>query len=101
MRCSWVRFLKTKSTNNIFPTLIEVIYIIKQEIADRVVIVRANNGKGEFGPKFQTICNKDDIVFEPCPIYKHSINGVSERHLYTTNCKARSLLFNADLLKDF
>jgi hypothetical protein len=38
--------------NDIFPALIEVIYIIEREIADRVVIIRANNGKGEFGPKF-------------------------------------------------
>jgi hypothetical protein len=51
-RCSWVRFLKTKSTNDIFPALMEVIHIIEREIADRVVIVRANNSKGEFGPKF-------------------------------------------------
>jgi hypothetical protein len=75
--------------------------MIKREIADKVVTVRADNGKGEFGPKFQTICNKDGIIFEPYPAYKHSINGVSERHLYITNCKARSLLFNADLPKDF
>ena len=52
MRCSWVRFLKTKSTNDIFPALIKVIYIIKREIADRVVTVRADNGKGEFSPEF-------------------------------------------------
>ena len=79
----------------------EVIYIIKREIADRVVIVRADNSKGEFSPKFQSIYNKDSIIFEPYPAYKHSINGVSERHLYTTNCKVRLLLFNADLPKDF
>ena len=79
----------------------EVIYIIEREIADRVVIVRADNGKGEFSPEFQSICNKDGIIFEPCPAYKHSMNRVSERHLYTTNCKARLLLFNADLPKDF
>jgi hypothetical protein len=38
--------------DDVFPALIEVIYIIKREIADKVVIVRADNGKGEFGPKF-------------------------------------------------
>jgi hypothetical protein len=101
MRCLWVWFLKTKSINDIFPALIEVIYIIEREIADRVVIIRADNSKGEFGPKFQTIYNKDGIIFEPCPVYKHSINGVSERHLYITDYKARLLLFNADLLEDF
>ena len=79
----------------------EVIYMIKREIVDRVVIVRADNNKGEFGFKFQTIYNKDGIIFKPYPTYKHSINRVSERHLYTTNYKARSLLFNTNLLKDF
>ena len=34
-------------------------------------------------------------------MYKHSINRVSKRHLYITNYKVRSLLFNADLPKDF
>jgi hypothetical protein len=66
-----------------------------------LTILTADNSKGEFGPKFQSIYNKDGIIFKPCPIYKHSINGVSERHLYTTNCKARLLLFNTDLPKDF
>jgi hypothetical protein len=51
-RCSWVRFLKTKSMNDVFPALMEVIHMIEQEIADRVVMVRADNGKGEFGPEF-------------------------------------------------
>jgi hypothetical protein len=101
MQCLWVRFLKTKSTNDVFPALIKVIHMIKREIADRVVIVRADNSKGEFGLKFQTIYNKDGIIFEPCPVYKHSINRVSERHLYITDCKARLLLFDADLPKDF
>ena len=64
-------------------------------------MVRADNSKGEFGSEFQTICNKDGIIFEPYPAYKHSINGVSERHLYITNYKAKLLLFNTNLLKDF
>ena len=101
MRCLQVRFLKTKSTNNVFPTLIEVIYIIEREIIDRVIIIRANNSKGEFGPKFQSIYNKDCIIFKPYPTYKHSKNGVSKRHLYITNYKARLLLFNINLPKDF
>ena len=84
-----------------FPAFIKVIYIIKREIVNRVVIIRANNNKGEFGLKFQSIYNKDGIIFKPCPIYKHSINRVNKRHLYITNYKARLLLFNTNLLKDF
>ena len=61
-------------------------------------MVRANNTKGEFGPEFQNRCKKDGIQFEPCPAYKHSLNGVSERAVYTTDCKIRSLLFDSKLL---
>ena len=100
-RYSWVRFLKTKATDEVFPALIEVIYMIKREIADKVVTVRADNDKGEFGPEFVQRYNEDGIVFEPCPAYKHSMNGVSKRHIYTTDYKARSLLFDADLPLEF
>jgi len=100
-RYSWVRFLKTKATDEVFPALIEVIYMIEREIADKMVIVRADNDKGEFGPEFVQRCNEDGIVFESCPAYKHSMNRVSERHIYTTDYKARSLLFNADLPLEF
>jgi hypothetical protein len=30
----------------------EVIKMVERDIGDKVVIVRANNAKGEFGPKF-------------------------------------------------
>ena len=75
--------------------------MIKREIIDKIVIVRADNDKGEFGLEFIWRYNEDSIVFEPCLIYKHFINKVSERHIYTTDYKARSLLFNADLLLEF
>jgi hypothetical protein len=35
--------------------------MIKQDIGDKVVMVRANNAKGEFGPKFQNRCKEDGI----------------------------------------
>jgi hypothetical protein len=37
---------------NIFLTFIKVIYIIKREIINRVIIIKANNNKGEFSLKF-------------------------------------------------
>jgi flagellar biosynthesis GTPase FlhF len=49
---SWIRLLKLKLASKVYPALIEVIKIIKRDIGDKVVIVRANNIKGEFGPKF-------------------------------------------------
>ena len=51
-RFSWVRLLKSKSTSKAYPALIEVIKMIERDIGDKVVIVRANNIKGEFGPEF-------------------------------------------------
>jgi hypothetical protein len=36
----------------VYPALIEVIKIIEWDIGDKVVIVRADNAKGEFGSKF-------------------------------------------------
>jgi hypothetical protein len=37
----------------VFPVLIEIIALIKREIGDKVVIIRANNSRGEFGLEFQ------------------------------------------------
>ena len=74
--------------------------MIEQDTGDKVVMVRADNAKGEFGPEFQNRCKEDGMQFEPCPAYKHSLNGVSERAVYTTDCKIRSLLFDSKLLID-
>jgi hypothetical protein len=41
------------------------------------------------------------MQFEPCPLYKHSINRVSERAIYIVNYKIRLLLFNIGLLVEF
>jgi hypothetical protein len=36
----------------VYPILIKVIKMIKRDIGDKVIIVRADNIKGEFGFKF-------------------------------------------------
>jgi hypothetical protein len=61
--------------------------MIKQDIGDKVVMVRANNAKGEFGPEFQNRCKEDGMQFKLCPAYKYSLNGVSEQAVYTTDYK--------------
>ena len=61
--------------------------MIKRDIGNKVVMVRVNNIKGEFGSKFQNKCKEDGIQFKPCPVYKHSLNGVSERAIYITDYK--------------
>jgi uroporphyrinogen-III synthase len=67
--------------------LIEVIKIIERDTGDKVVMVRADNIKGEVGSKFQNKYKEDGIQFEPCPVYKHSLNGISERAVYMTDYK--------------
>ena len=39
--------------------------------------------------------------FRPYPLYTHYMNGVVERAIYTVDCKARSMLFEAGLLGEF
>jgi hypothetical protein len=98
IRFSWVRLLKSKSASKAYPTLMEVIKIIERDTGDKIVMVRADNAKGEFGPKFQNRCKEDEMQFKPYPVYKHSLNGVSKRAIYTTDYKIRSLFFNSKLL---
>jgi hypothetical protein len=52
IRFLWVCLLKSKLASKAYPTLMEVIKMVERDIGDKVVIVRANNAKGEFGPKF-------------------------------------------------
>jgi hypothetical protein len=87
IRFSWVHLLKSKSASKAYPALIEVIKMIKQDTGDKIVIVRANNTKGEFGPEFQNRYKEDKMQFELCPIYKHSLNSISERAVYITDYK--------------
>jgi hypothetical protein len=35
-----------------FPVFIKIIALIKQEIKDKIIIIRANNNKREFGLEF-------------------------------------------------
>ena len=41
--------------------MIEVIKMIKRDIGDKVVMVRADNTKGEFGSEFQNKYKEDRI----------------------------------------
>ena len=44
--------------------------------------------------------NKEGVQVEPCPAYKHSMNGVIKRAMYTVDCKIRLMIYQAKLLKD-
>src|SRR5277367_2883778 len=92
-RATWVRLLKTKSTEEIFPIIVEVKSEIEIATGNKIAEVRADNGKGEFGAKFQDHLKAIGIHFELYLAYKHSMNGVVERAIYIVDCKARSMLF--------
>jgi hypothetical protein len=51
-RFSWVCLFKSKSAREVYPALMEVIKMIKRDTGDKVVMVRADNAKGEFGSEF-------------------------------------------------
>ena len=63
--------------------------------------MRANNRKGEFRLVFQNYLKIIGIIFKPYPLYKYSLNSVSERGIYTIDYKIRSLLFNINLSPEF
>jgi uroporphyrinogen-III synthase len=90
-----------KATEEVFPALIEIIALIERETGDKVVIIKADNSREKFRPEFQRRSKEKGIQFEPCPLYKYSINGVSEQAIYIVNYKIRLLLFNIGLLVEF
>ena len=51
-RATWIRFLKTKSTTDVLLALLDVKAVIEKETRDKVVYVRCDNRKGEFGQTF-------------------------------------------------
>jgi hypothetical protein len=100
-QCSWAKLLKSKATEKVFPALIEIIALIKRETGDKVIIIRADNDRGEFRPEFQRRYKEKGMQFKPCPPYKHSMNRVSKQAIYTVDYKIRSLLFDAGLSVEF
>jgi hypothetical protein len=93
--------LKTLQTIEVLPHLQDILSQVERHTGNKVTSVRADNGKGEFGMAFQNTLGTKGINFEPCPLYKHSMNGVVERAIYTTDCKTRSLLFEGNLSGEF
>jgi len=59
-----------------------------------VVIVRADNSKGEFSQVFQSSLAQRGIQFEPSPSYKHSLNRVIKRYIAIINDITRSIIYH-------
>jgi hypothetical protein len=95
-RYTWIALVKDKSAASILPAFKEIkSWIEKESQGQKVVFVRADNGKGEFGIEFQTHLKNEGIQFEPSPPYKHSMNGVIERAMAEINKKIISMLYEA------
>lgn len=100
-RYTWIRLLKTLTTAEVLPALLDILLRIENHTGKKPAQFRADNGKGEFGTQFQRELAYRGTTFEPCPPYKHSFNGTAERAIYTVDCKARSILFEAGLPPEY
>ena len=97
-RCMWVRFLKSKTTDKVYPMIKEIKVQIELETGQLVAFFRADNGKGEFRVMLQGFLKDLGIQLEPCPPYKHSLNRVVERAIRTVDATTRSMIYEAKML---
>ncbi|KAI0993135.1 hypothetical protein K3495_g15049, partial [Podosphaera aphanis] len=100
-RFYWIRLLKTKSMGEVARNLKEIIAQVELESGQKLVYFRADNGKSEFGSEITDMLSEKGVQFEPCPPYKHSMNGVAERAIGIIATYARSMLFEAHLSHHF
>ncbi|KAI0996190.1 hypothetical protein K3495_g11988, partial [Podosphaera aphanis] len=96
-RMCWIKLLKTKEMNEVLSAFKQVKAEAELESGNKIVFIRADNGKSEFGTAFQHYCIEVGIQLEPSPPYKHSMNGVAGRWMGITAVVARSMLYEAQL----
>jgi hypothetical protein len=96
-RCTWIRYLKGKSAQDCVPVFKQLVSELEHEASCKIIYVRADNGKGEFGAEFQSYLAEKHITLEPSPAFKHSLNGVVERAMGVVKKIARSILYRATL----
>jgi hypothetical protein len=93
-RYTRIALLRDKSAASVLPAFREIKSQVARESQGlKVVFVRADNGKGEFGIEFQSYLKKDSVQFEPSSAYKHSMNRVIERAMAEINKKIISMLY--------
>ncbi|KAI0991012.1 hypothetical protein K3495_g17175, partial [Podosphaera aphanis] len=100
-RMYWVSLLKTKEANEVLNLLKQIIATVELQSGNKVCFMRADNGRSEFGPALIDFLKERGTQFEPCPPYKHSMNGVAERAIGLLATYARSMLFEARLPHQF
>ncbi|KAI0999284.1 hypothetical protein K3495_g8913 [Podosphaera aphanis] len=96
-RMYWASLLQTKEMKEVMNTLKQIIATVELQCGNKVWYVRADNGKSEFGSAITDFLKERGTQFEPCPPYKHSMNGVAERAIGILSTYARSMLFEAQL----
>lgn len=96
-RYCWIKSLKSKEMRELLLAFREIKSISELESNQKIIHIRADNGKSEFGTGFQSYRKEVGIQLEPSPPYKHSLNGVVERWMGSTETIARSILYEAHL----
>ncbi|KAI1004535.1 hypothetical protein K3495_g3674 [Podosphaera aphanis] len=97
----WVSLLHTKEIKEVSNLFKQIIAMVEVQSENKVWYIRADNGKSDFGPAFTDYLNERGTQFEPCPLYKHSMNGVAEREIGVLATYARSIMFEAQLPHQF
>ena len=92
-RLVWLKLLKTKATNEVYPALAEIRAKAERSTGEKCRYFRADNGTGEFGYTFQESLTIDGVQFEPSLAFEHSLNGVIERAIGIIVATARSIMY--------
>jgi hypothetical protein len=94
---TWEKILKTRENLDI-----HIDHIVQKILTQHKVRVQRIRTDNEFVTKAITnICNSHGITLEPCPPYEKDFNSIAERTNRTVMDKARALLFEAELPRDF
>ncbi|KAI1007346.1 hypothetical protein K3495_g868 [Podosphaera aphanis] len=93
----WIRLLKIKEMGEVLSAFKQIKAEAELQSGNKIVFIRADNRKSEFGTAFQGYCKEVGIKLEPIPPYKHSINDVAGRWMGITAVVVKSMLYEAQL----
>jgi len=97
-RIVWVKLLKTKSIDEVYPALDEIRKRAERSTGEKCAYFRADNSTGEFGYTFQESLVIDSIQFELSPAFKYLLNGVIKRAIGIIAIIAQLIIYEARLL---
>jgi len=83
-RMTWIRFLKTKSADEVCNTFLELKAIIENTLRSRICRFCCDNGCSKYSnEQFHSILAKSGISFKLSAPYTQNQNGVSECKIHT------------------